>query len=265
MNSIKSFYKNHPDKINEKRASSPYLLRRYAHEQQYSSILQYVKPGMKVLDAGCGEGTLSVLIAKKGALVTGVDISEPNVKAAQKYALDVGVKVDFVTGDSERFYFEDNSFDLVVSSHVLEHLPDFDKGLREVMRVTKKRAVVAIPTVYNACSLVQVGGGMFWLKGKRMFTALPYGFLRLIKAIICNQEGVNETYGGADVPHIFRFPSVMRKKIKRNGYRLIEQEASSLSLPYFESLFPFVKFMDKYKKKPVLRNMGYGTTFVIEK
>ena len=265
-NKIKSFYTDYSDKIYAKRFKSKYPLRAYAHERQYDSVLSYVKSGIKVLDAGCGEGTLSIMMAEKGARVTGCDISRPNIDNAIVYAKENGVlNINFVRSDAENLPFADNKFDLVVSSHVLEHLPDFDNGLREVMMVTKKRAVIAIPTILNPCSWAQVGGGWFYLKGLRSFAALPYGFLKMLWALVTFEEGVDESYGGADVPHVFRFPWVMKKKIKENGFRLIQYEASSVCLPYFEFLLPLIKFLDKYKGKPFLRNCGYGTTFVIEK
>jgi 2-polyprenyl-3-methyl-5-hydroxy-6-metoxy-1,4-benzoquinol methylase len=262
---IKQFYTTHADKINEKRSNSPYPLRRYVHWMQYKSILCRVTPGATVLDAGCGEGNLSILMAQKGAQVTGVDISVPNIQASRNYAREIGVMIHFETADLEKLPFPDNSFDVVVSSHVLEHLPSFDKGLQEIMRVTKKRAIIAIPTILNGCSLVQVGGGMFWLKGKRIFTAIPFGLMRLALALLLGREGVNEHYAGSDVPHVFRFPAIMRKKINELGYKLVEQEASTLALPYFASLLPVSEQLDRLRNKPVFRELGYGTTFVVEK
>lgn len=262
-NKIKDFYQSYADRISTKRFKSKYPLRAYVHEMQYQSVLAHVRKGMKVLDAGCGEGVLSSMMAEKGAEVVGVDLSVPNIEAAKKYAGKV--RVSFLTGDVENLPFNDNSFDIVVSSHVLEHIPDFNQGLREVMRVTKKRAVIAIPTILNPCSWVQVGGGWFYLKGPRSFAALPYGFLKMLWALLTFQEGVDESYAGADVPHVFRFPFVMKRKIKQNGFRLIQYEASSVCLPYFEFLLPIIRFLDRYRGRPFLRNCGYGTTFVIEK
>ena len=263
---IKDFYKSYEDRISSKRWKSKYALRAYVHRMQYEGVLSYVTPGLKVLDAGCGEGTLSIMMAKKGANITGCDISRPNIDNAIAYAKENGVlNINFVQGDAESLPFASNEFDLVVSSHVLEHLPDFDKGFREIMRVTKKRAVIAIPTILNPCSWVQIGKGWFYLKGLRSFAALPYGFLKMLWALVTFEEGVDESYAGADVPHVFRFPSVMKKKIKENGFRLIRYEASSICLSYFEFLLPLIKFVDKYKGRPFLRNCGYGTTFVIEK
>ncbi len=262
---IKDFYATYDDAITEKRFQSPYALRRYAHKKQYESVLSFVEPGMRVLDAGCGDGVLSVMMARKGAKVVGTDISEPNIKRCNEYAEENGLEIEFILADSESLPFPDDSFDLVVSSHVLEHLPDFDKGLRELMRVTKKRSVAAIPTVLNACSLVQVGHGWFYLKGLRSFAGFFIGFGKMLGALVTGVEGVDETYGGKGAPHVFRFPWIMKRKIKLNGFILVSYEASSVCLPYFESFLPVIRFLDKYKDKYPLKNFGYGTTYVIEK
>lgn len=263
---IKAFYSQYHDKIRDKRSQSPYALRRYVHTTQYEGILHFVQPGMKVLDAGCGDGVLSVLMANKGAMVIGCDFSAPNIEAAKRYAAEHHIaNVEFLVGDAEHLPFPDNSFDLVVSSHVLEHLPDFDKGLQELLRVTKKRAVVAIPTVLNPCSFVQVGKGWFWLKGPRSFLAFFTGVLKTVWAFILGREGVNETYGGADVPHIFRFPWIMKEKVRRLGFYLVSYQADCLCLPYFESLLPLIKYLDRFKGQKILRNFGYGTAYVVEK
>ena len=57
----------------------------------------------------------------------------------------------------------------------------------------------------------------------------------------------------------------MHKKIAKYGYKLVDQEASTLCIPYFNTLLPLTKGLDKLKNKPIFRNFGYGTTFVIEK
>ncbi len=266
MDVVKDFYRSHSDAIIEKRERSPYPLRRYVHNVQYESVLGYVEPGMKVLDAGCGEGSLSVLMAKKGAIVVGVDISEPNIIACRAHAESEGVtNIEFLVGDLESLSFNDNDFDLVVSSHVLEHLPNFDKGLMEMMRVSKKRVVAAIPTVLSPCSWVQIGRGWFYLKGPRSFLAFVWGFLRMLGALVLGKEGVNESYGGADVPHVFRFPWIMKQKIRRLRLRLVAYQADSLCLPYFSFLLPAIRWLNARRGNLFFRNFGYGTLYVIEK
>lgn len=262
----KKFYSQYNDEICRKRFHSKYPLRAYAHLAQYEDVARHVAPGMRVLDAGCGDGVLSRMLAERGAIVFGTDISEPNIERCNQYAKEAGLSnMEFAVADSESLPFPDNSFDLVVSSHVLEHLPDFDKGLTEIMRVTKKRAVVAIPTIFNGCSLVQVGRGWFYLKGVRSFAAFPFGFLRMIYALLKGDEGVDESYAGHEVPHVFRFPWIMVERARRKGFEVVGQSASSLVMPYFSFLLPGIKWLDQFKDKPILRNFGYGTTYVIEK
>lgn len=265
--SLKDFYTSHNDDIRGRREKSKYKLRAYAHRMQYESVLSFVEPGMKVLDAGCGDGVLSLLMAKKGAVVTGIDMSVPNIERARAAAEEdaLSSSITFEVGDSEHLSFPDNTFDLVVSSHVLEHLPSFDGGLREVLRVGKGRAVIALPTLPNMCSLVQVGGGWFFLKGPRSFLALFKGALYATIAWVRGDEGVDEGYEGHGVTHIFRFQSAVYARVARAGARVIHQEASSLCVPYFESLLPVTKFLDRFRSAPLLKNCGYGTTYVIQR
>lgn len=262
----KSFYGSYADHITEKRAQSPFPLRRYAHDQQYRAILAHIQPGMRVLDAGCGEGVLSFMMAEKGAEVIGVDLSGPNIEAAAARASQLNLQnVSFLVGDAESLPFSDNSFDLVVSSHVLEHVPDFDRGLKEVMRVTKRRAVVAIPTALNGCSFVQLGRGWFYLKGLRSFAALPIGAARVLAAYVLGKEGVDEGYAGTGMTHVFRFPRILKEKAEAHGFSVVGQEASTLCLPYFASLLPITRALDRHKRLPPLNAWGYGTTYVLEK
>ena len=83
---IENIYKNFWDRIEEKRLNPKFPLRRYVHLQNYLSILKYVRKGEKVLEVGCGEGILSVMIAKKGNQVIGCDISRPNLEVAKERA-----------------------------------------------------------------------------------------------------------------------------------------------------------------------------------
>lgn len=263
---IKNFYETYGDEIVAKRLESPYPLRRYAHRTQYETIAKFVNPGETVLDAGCGEGVLSWYLAERGALVTGMDISKPNLENAKRFLEKKGVadKVMLMLGDAERLPFPDESFDWVVSSHVLEHLPDFDKGLAEIRRVTKKRAIVALPTCLNLAAASQLGVASFWRLSKRAFIALPWGIARILLHL--GGEGVQEGYAGVgELPHIWRYPWVMRRRLEQGGFRVMSFEAATIMLPYFPSLLPLVKMLDRFKQMPVLKDLGYGSVAVIEK
>lgn len=96
-----------------------------------------------VLDVGCGTGALSHLLASKGLEVTGVDPSEGMLNQANKKARNKEIEfIKIVPG--ERLPFEDNSFDLVISSYVAHGLkPEERKKLYlEMKRVAKKHVIL---------------------------------------------------------------------------------------------------------------------------
>ena len=263
---IKQFYETYGDRIVEKRLDSPYPLRRHAHRLGYETIAKFVSPGETVLDAGCGEGVLSWYLAERGARVTAIDISAPNVENARAFLEKKGVadRVSVRQGDAEALPFPDASFDWVVSSHVLEHLPDFDKGLSEIRRVTRKRAIVALPTCLNLAAASQLGGADFWRPSKRALMALPWGLLRILGNL--GREGVQEGYAGVgELPHVWRYPWVMRRRLEKGGFRIVRFEAASIMLPYFNAALPLVKLLDRGKHLPILRDLGYGSIAVLEK
>lgn len=95
--------------------------------------------GKRCLDAGCGGGRGSVLMAQCGAReVIGVDLSPVNIESARKRARQKGLdQVRFEQARLSSIPFTDESFDIVWCNGVLHHMEDPDKGLLEVSRVLK--------------------------------------------------------------------------------------------------------------------------------
>lgn len=89
----------------------------------------------RVLDVGCGTGSLAVLLAQSGHDVTGVDFSPRMVEQARAKAAAAGVPATFVVGDAAAPPSEDRSFDVVLCRHVLWALPDPDDALRRWTRL----------------------------------------------------------------------------------------------------------------------------------
>ena len=92
--------------------------------------------GKRVLDYGCGHGMASVVLARRGAIVTGFDLSGGYVEEARRRAAANEVEVSFVQADAETLPFEDASFDAVWGCAILHHL-DLQKAGRELCRVLK--------------------------------------------------------------------------------------------------------------------------------
>ncbi len=262
---IKDFYRTYHDKIGDKRVNSRYPIRWRTHRDVYESVLAHIGPGQRVLDSGCGEGHLSVLMAAKGASVWGIDYSRPNIDAAHQNASVSASSLGeeppcFSVGDAENLPVSDNVFDAVVSNHVLEHLPHFELGLAELYRVTKDRAIIALPTCLNPCSWALLGGDSYWRISKKTPFAIFRGLARVLYALITGADGVNEGYAGdLSIVHTHFFPNRARSKIEKVGFVIEAIEAQSLCFPYIWGKIPGNRAF------PFLRKMGIGTIFVCRK
>ncbi len=108
------------------------------HTEFFDAIVAHlnIKPGMRVLDMGCGRGFLSTALAQRGAIVTGIDISQGSVAISSQRAALSGVadRCTFQVMDCETLEFPDASFDAVTGSCVLHHL-DLHRAATEIGRV----------------------------------------------------------------------------------------------------------------------------------
>ncbi len=81
--------------------------------------------GKRVVDVGCGGGILAESIAKKGANVTGIDLSEKALKVADLHSLESGVPVRYEYIAAEDLAArEPGQYDVVTCMEMLEHVPD---------------------------------------------------------------------------------------------------------------------------------------------
>lgn len=107
------------------------------HTRAYELMEDYVK-NKKVLDLGCGEGYGSYILKEYAKEVTGVDISEEAIKEATKTHKAKNLKYQTINNiEKESLPFKDNSFDIVISFQVVEHIKNTDKYFKEINRVLK--------------------------------------------------------------------------------------------------------------------------------
>jgi 2-polyprenyl-6-hydroxyphenyl methylase/3-demethylubiquinone-9 3-methyltransferase len=103
--------------------------------------------GIKVLDIGCGGGLACEFLAKRGANVSGIDLSLNSIKAAQEHAKKNYLQIDYKCGVAENLPYEDNTFDVVVCFDVLEHVEDWEKVISEIYRVLNKKGIFLFDTI----------------------------------------------------------------------------------------------------------------------
>lgn len=113
----------------------------YEHWHRYAWVSRWVA-GKKVLDAACGEGYGSALLARTAAEVTGVDLSEASLEhARQRYPAG---NLRFEQADCLQLPLDDASVDILVSFETLEHLADHDALMREFRRVLRPEGFLVI-------------------------------------------------------------------------------------------------------------------------
>ncbi len=100
---------------------------------------------LDALDVGCGTGFLSLELAGRGHRVTGVDFAPQMLaEARRKAASEQSLTVRFEEGDAEALQFSDESFDLVMTRHVLWTLPHPEAAIDQWIRVLRRGGRLAI-------------------------------------------------------------------------------------------------------------------------
>lgn len=141
--------------INEEKIASNkrfYSITRGSRNYIKSWLLKRIFSGKKFLDYCCGRGRMSIFLAKNGAEVIGIDISDVSIKKAKEEAIKQELKdrPTFLLMDGEKLEFPDNTFDVIICSGVLHHL-DINKAYLELARVLKSDGEIICdePLSYN--------------------------------------------------------------------------------------------------------------------
>ena len=124
-----------------------------AHDEVYlrhyvELVIRYAPPHAKVLDLGCGNGISARLLNQADFDVVGTDISPLFLQDAQTWE---NPRLRYQVCDVMELPFENESFDVICSNELVEHLPDVETALAEMIRVVCKggRIVISGP---NLCS-----------------------------------------------------------------------------------------------------------------
>jgi ubiquinone/menaquinone biosynthesis C-methylase UbiE len=129
-------------------------------ENSAAYLIDRLRPGLSVLDVGCGPGTITAGLAERvaPATVTAVDAAADVLDQARRTVEDRGLpNVAFAVADVHALDFPDDAFDVVHAHQVLQHVPDPVRALTEMRRVCRPGGVVAARDADF--------GGMVWHPG----------------------------------------------------------------------------------------------------
>jgi len=209
--------------------------------------------GKDILEVGCGGGQNTIVLAKWGAKSVGLDISEEQIKYARKLAKNNNVDVSFYLGNMEDLsMFENETFDIVLSSCAIGYSQDPKQVFHEVSRVLQKGGLFVFCVVHpiaNRGRAVRYGNRRYWGIGnyfdrrRRMWTwkaqgkvAKFYGYHRTI-----------QDYFNLIVTTGF----VVEKMLEPELYPLDKMsEADRKRIPYFHE--DFAKDYDIWRRIPYI-------------
>ena len=178
-------------------------------ETQEQVLADYLGPleHRAVLDVGTGTGRAAIVLAARGARVTGVDASSEMLAVARKRAEEAGVDVTFLKGDAHQLDFDDRSFDAAVCLRVLMHTPDWRRSLAELCRVARHRVVFDYPAALSAAALQSAARRAALILGVRVEAYRVFTDREIRSALGANN------YRVARVHRQFVLPIALHKRI----------------------------------------------------
>lgn len=143
-----------------------YIRRHLAASFGRDPELEHPFEGLRVLDIGCGGGILSESIARLGASVTGVEITEKNVRVAQIHAHWRGLDIDYRLGTAEDLVRAGEQFDVVLNMEVIEHVEHLPEFLADCGRLVRPGGVMFIASINRtlAAFVVAIFGAEYLLR-----------------------------------------------------------------------------------------------------
>lgn len=196
-------------------------------EEQERIIARFLEPvaGRTILDVGTGTGRAAIALAKRGAVVTGVDASSEMLAVAKRRAEEAGAAVTFATGDAHSLTFPDRSFDAVVCLRVLMHTPGWRQSLGELCRAARTRVVFDYPALASVAALQAVVRRVAYAAGARVEAYRVFSDRAMRHALDANGFRLVETH------RQFVLPIALHKRVgSRAATERIEGALASVGL-----------------------------------
>lgn len=115
---------------------------------------------LSVIDIGCGGGILSESIAKLGCKTVGIDLAEKMIMAAKIHAKENNIDIDYRNQSVEDEIEQNNKYDVVVCMEVIEHVPNKQEFVNNVMKLVKEDGIVIFSTLNRTVKSFVLGIGV---------------------------------------------------------------------------------------------------------
>ena len=103
--------------------------------------------GVRILDIGCGGGLLAEPMARLGATVTGIDVTEAAITAATAHAKQASLEIDYCCSTAEDQASKGVTFDVICASEVIEHVADRGLFIEAIASMLDPKGVVIVTTI----------------------------------------------------------------------------------------------------------------------
>jgi len=148
---------------------------------------------IKILDIGCGGGLLSEPLSRLGAIVTGIDASDRNIKIAKMHLEKSKLNIDYYCSSPEKFDAKEK-FDVVLNMEIVEHVDNVDFFLLKSSELLKKNGLMFIATLNKTLKsyVFAIIGAEYILKWLPIGTHDWNKFLKPVDLInICKNNSLN--------------------------------------------------------------------------
>jgi len=234
------------------------------HWFTFQEIIGDKKNNKKVLEVGCGRGSLSAYFSDAGYDVTLLDMSSRAIELARKAFYKNKLEANFVVNDCLNMKFEKNTFDIIFSIGLLEHFENIDEVIKEQVRVLKKGGKFigyVVPEIKN-----NIQDDFKWINEilktyaeKKASTnkesifrsdVMSTNYLKSMKNNGLSYLHSSGTYPLPMISHSIDFP-----------FTLMPEKAELKLVNYFEEML--LKRKDKLKSNPWLCDEQYGQAFLV--
>jgi ubiquinone/menaquinone biosynthesis C-methylase UbiE len=167
---------------------------KYLKQQEISQFQSMIDEDCKsILDIGSGTGKLSLSVDHDRYWAVSLDSSYEMLKTAKSYTIGTDVKCSAVVCNAESICFSDRTFDCVVASRLLLHLPDWKTGLSEICRVSKKSIIFDFPSTISFSFIDSIFKRLLNLFACRTISYKTFRFAKIIKQLKVNDFTVIES------------------------------------------------------------------------